>query len=464
MAAVSTRSYLDMPGLDRVKTIVIVMMENRSFDHMLGYLGLPPYDYKDIDGQKPDAAWLDRFTNSDAIAGPVQPFAHNDPYKLPPNFDPPHQRSDVAKHLGTTEGGSFLMNGFVSALPTTVSSSPIDRRLVMGYFGADEAPINHFFASHFTICDRWFCSLPAGTQANRLMAMSGMSLIDVNRFPLPPQELVYDWLTAHNVNWCVYHQGIPFFSMMFKWIPEILLSKRFRPFHNFQADMANTPPGQRPEVIFIEPVYGDAPHLGRCTDDHAPSGISDGQEFLMQVYNAVRASLSFWRDCLLIISYDEHGGFFDHVSPPLIPTEPPAAVDYPRFESLGIRVPGFIVSPYVKRSVAHNLFDHTSVLKVLGEKFGNGSYSPAVDARPVESISAALDDSDPILNPPGAPPVDVYLSQRPPAPTMATVPEPDSSLKKAFRMAINEMKKQGADENHPKFGPLLQQVPNTEIT
>lgn len=449
-----------MSNLDKIKTIVVVMMENRSFDHMLGYLSLPPFNKTDVDGQTTDPAWLARFTNNDQGQA-VQPFLNNNPYTLPPGFDPPHQRPDVAKHLGSRQNGDYPMNGFVSALPNSVSGDPNVRRLVMGYFGDKEAPINHFFATNFTICDRWFCSLPAGTQPNRLMAMSGFSMIDLAHTPLPPQELVYDWLTARGVKWCVYHQGIPFFTMMFKWVRQILFDDRFRPFKDFQRDMANTSPNERPQVIFIEPAYGDAPHLGRSTDDHAPSGISDGQEFLMQVYNAVTASPSFWRSSVLIVTYDEHGGFFDHVSPPLIPTDPPPGANYERFESLGVRTPAYVISPFVKPSPAHNLFDHTSVLKFLGEKFGvNGSYSPLVDARPVESVSATLDFANPILVSPPVPAVNDYLNQRPPEPAGATIPVPDNELRESFRQATEEMKRKGGGPNHPKFGTLLQQIPD----
>ncbi len=214
-------------------------------------------------------------------------------------------------------------------------------------------------------------------------------------------------------------------------------------------------------MIFIEPTYGDAPHLGRSTDDHAPSGISDGQEFLMQVYNAVTATPSFWRSSVLIVTYDEHGGFFDHVSPPLIPTDPPPGASYTPFESLGVRTPAYVISPFVKPCPVHSLFDHTSVLKFLGEKFGaNGSYSSLVDARPVESVSATLDFANPILVSPPVPAVNDYLNQRPPAPAGATVPAPDNELKESFRQGTEEMKRKGGGPDHPKFGTLLQQIPD----
>lgn len=450
-----------MADLDKIKTIVVVMMENRSFDHILGYRSLPPLN-QDVDGLRDDPAWLKQFTNVDVGGQAVQPFLNNNPYTFPDKFDPPHQRANVANHLGELKNGVYPMNGFVAAIPTTVSPYQNDRRLVMGYFGAKKAPMTDFLANNFTICDRWFASLPSGTQPNRLMAMSGISEIDSNQVPLPSQELVYDWLDSHRISWCVYHQSLPFFTMMLKWIPRILLSDQFRPFNQFEADMANTPPARRPKVVFIEPAYGDSPHLGRSTDDHAPSGISDGQEFLMQVYNAVTSSPSFWRDSVTIVSYDEHGGFFDHVSPPLIPTEPPPGTNYSPFKSLGVRTPAYIISPFVKaRGAAHNLFDHTSVLKFIGEKFGpNGSYSTVVDARPVESVSAALDFSNPInISPPG-PSMDAYIhAVPPPDPLLARIPPVDTDLRQSFRDGVDEMKRQGAGANHPKFGTLLSQVP-----
>ncbi|MGH2913296.1 MAG: alkaline phosphatase family protein, partial [Solirubrobacteraceae bacterium] len=300
--------------------------------------------------------------------------------------------------------------------------------------------------------------LPAGTQPNRLMAMSGVTTIDTNRTILPPQELVYDWLTKRGVTWRVYHQGLPFFTLMTKWIPEMLGSNHFRPFLALEEDLNNTPPDDMPQVLFIEPTYTDAPHLGRSTDDHAPSGVSDGQEFLMQAYNAVTTSLDFWRGALMIVTYDEHGGFFDHVAPPPIATNPPRPGLYPPLHSLGVRVPAYVVSPFVRPgAVSHLLFDHTSILKFLGERFGQGSYSAVVDVRPVKSVAEVLESNAVTSPPPAAPALHDYLSLRPSVPT-ATVPNNGTPLEKGFQHAVGEMRRQGADQNHPKFGPLLKQI------
>jgi phospholipase C len=452
-----------MAKLDAINTIVVVMMENRSFDHMLGYLSLPPFNRTDVDGLKNDSAWLAQFTNYDNGRA-IPPVLSTDPYDMPDDFDPPHERSNMAANLGTLQNNAYPMNGFVSAIPSSVSTNPDVRKLVMSYFGAEQVPMSHFFAQNFAICDRWFSALPAGTQPNRLMSVSGETMIDVNHSILPTQGLVYDWLTAHGVSWRVYHQGIPFFTMMLKWVSEILLSNHFRPFNNLASDLMNSSPDDLPQVIFVEPTYQDAPHLGFATDEHAPSGVSNGQEFLMQVYNALVNS-PFWDNSLMIVDYDENGAFFDHVTPPMIPTAAqPGAVwsDPSAFISLGPRIPAYVISPFVKPgSVYHGILDHTSVLKLIGEKFGaNGSYSPLVDARPVQSISDMLNFSGPVANAPGAPPMNDYLAKRPPAPTGATVPTPDTNLQKGFQQAVTSLKQNGANLNHPKFGELIYEMDN----
>lgn len=442
--------------LSQIKNIVILMMENRSFDHMLGYLSLPPASRADVNGQNTDPGWLQRFTNYDGRRAD-QPFHSSNPHTMPAEFDPPHERGNIAAQIDPQNDGTYPMNGFVSAIPQTVSADPNIRKLVMSYFGAAEAPVNDFFAKNFTICDKWFCSLPAGTQPNRLMSMSGFSQLDVNRNILPDQKLVYDWLDERKITWRVYHQEIPFFSLMPRWLTDILASDKFRLFEDMESDLLNTPPDQLPQVIFVEPTYEDSPHTGTSTDDHAPAGISDGQEFLMETYKAVTASKAFWAGALLIIDYDEHGGFFDHVAPPLIPTNPPAEAEWTEpFTSLGVRTPAFIISPFVKAgAVSHNLLDHISVLKLLGEKFGNGSYSPEVDARPVESVSGMLDFSNPILPAPAPPALDGYLKLRPPIPAGVTQPPGKTPQQIGFLNAIASMKQQGADASHPKFGQLL---------
>ena len=452
-----------MANLDPIKTIIVVMMENRSFDHMLGYLSLPPFNRKDVDGLSNDPAWLAQFTNSDNGQA-IQPFLSTDPYDMPDDFDPPHERVNMAGNLGIMTENIYAMNGFVGSIPASVSTDPQVRKLVMSYFGAEQVPISHFFAKNFAICDRWFSAIPAGTQPNRLMSMSGETFIDVNHDILPQQDLVYDWLTARKVSWRVYHQGIPFFTMMLDRIPDIISNNLFRRSSDLASDLMNASPDELPQVIFVEPTYQDAPHLGFATDEHAPCGVSNGQEFLMQVYDALVNS-PFWPNALMIVDYDENGAFFDHVSPPMIPTAAPAGAawnDMSPFVSLGPRIPAYVVSPFVKPgSVFHGVLDHTSVLKLLAEKFDpKGSYSPSVDARKVQSISDVLSFDNPIVDAPSAPAMDAYLAGRMTAPAGATVPAPSTNLQKGFLRAVDNLKQNGADQNHPKFGELISAMDN----
>jgi phospholipase C len=150
----------------------------------------------------------------------------------------------------------------------------------------------------------------------------------------------------------------------------------------------------------------------------------------------------------------------------MIPTGPPPGSDwqYPSplkpssFVSLGPRIPAYVISPFVKPgSLYHDILDHTSVLKFIAEKFdSNKSYSPVVDARPVQSISAVLNFDNPITNAPAAPALGDYLAKRPPAPTNVVAPTQNlTDLQTGFQKAVVNLKLNGAGPNHPKFGELI---------
>jgi phospholipase C len=379
-----------------VDTIIVVILENRSFDHILGYLSLPDYGRDEVEGLRTDgthlpSVWPPQFV----LPGPYSPFRMPSPHQpLPNNMDPPHERPNIAIQIGAQVGGTYPMKGFIQSYGDKINVGGVNQPVVMGYFTGEDLPTTHFFSENFLICDHWFSSLPAGTQPNRLVAMSGMSRIDLNRQGLiPEQTLVFKWLTDRHVRWRVYTEGIPFFSLMKSQWPAIFIPKFYRPFPNLAIDIKNEPATTFPQVIFVEPRYTNAPHVDTPHDDHAPSAVDGGQRFLMEVYAALTANPARWKKSVMIVTYDEHGGFFDHVSPPRVPTPAPGGA-YPAFESLGVRVPTFIISPFVEpRSVYHHDMDHTSILQFLGERFGNGHYSAAVDSRMsagLESVSAVL--------------------------------------------------------------------------
>ena len=352
--------------LNSIDTIVVVLMENRSFDHILGYLNLPDFGGLDVDGIRNSQEWLRQYANP----GPPNNFMYEaTPLNELHVADPPHERKNIAIQLGNSDAnGVFPMKGFIE--------SAGDNSQVMQYYTGPTVPITDFFARNFAICNRWFAPLPAGTQANRLMAMSGQTFIDTNvSTPLefPDQQLVYDWLKQHKVRWRVYHQGFfPFFSMMPRWYPEMLVSDDFRRFERLQLDFELESDATFPNVIFVEPTYTDSPHVGEGTDDHSPSSVLGGQAFLLDIYKALISNPIRWRKTVMILTYDEHGGFFDHVQPLPIVTKDPKG-KYPDFKSSGVRVPAIVVSPLVSPARIHSEpLDHTSILKFIGQKFGGG--------------------------------------------------------------------------------------------
>lgn len=414
-------------NLDQIDTIVILMMENRSFDHMLGYLSLEAFGgRKDVDGLRDDPAWLQRFAN-DWQGQKYWPVPLAEP-RIP---DAPHERINIQLQMGGADAaGIFPLNGFVAS-----AGGDSD---VMNYQLPGNVAILDFFARNYRICDRWFSSIPAGTQPNRLMAMSGRTLIDTNQYVLPNQMLVYDWLEAHQVRWRVYHSGFfPFFAMMPRWAPATL-GDNFRRFDQFATDIELEPDDTFPQVIFIEPTYTDAPHgEAEGNDDHSPSSVYGGQCLMHDLYVAM-VRTSRWDRSVLIISYDEHGGFFDHEQPLQLETITPGD-RYPVFQTSGIRVPGAIMSPFVSEgTVFHGNLDHTSILKFLGRRFGmGGGYSTEVDSRNVKSIADALDllDAPRTLAPP-PPPISQIQRQalKIPVPIANSGPNVDSFKRLADQM------------------------------
>ena len=431
--------------VDNIKTIIVVMMENRSFDHVLGYLSL---DGKDVNGLSADPTWQENFTN--LYGGKTYPIHALSPStQLIP--DPPHDRTPISTQIKTpcANGGCPELGGFVASYATR-NPPPADLSMVMGYYTAGALPVYDFFAKNFTICDSWFAPLPTGTQANRLMAMAGESAIsdNVSGF-LPEQSLVYDWLTAHGASWCVYQSGgfFPFFSLMPKWLPEIVTSLalpldgnggRFRRYSRFKEDWTNS--SNLPQVIFIEPEYTDGPHRVP-NDDHSPTGVAPGQAFLADIYQTISASKR-WDETLMIVTYDEHGGFFDHVSPLEISTD---VAGY-QFQTTGLRVPAFLVSPYVAPGgVFSGYLDHTSILQLLADKFNaGGTYSAPVSARTqLSKLSSALSET---RTPGSAPKLNVPIASKLLAPAPVAPPTGFSACAQAFRSVALKVQ-----QDHPEL-------------
>src|SRR5689334_15275204 len=319
-------------NLEKVDHIVVLMMENRSFDHMLGYLSLEG-GRSDVDGLREGMANEHR--------GRRYPVHHLGTTVIAE--DPDHSASSVDLQIGRGK-----MDGFAASYAATMESRGIkngDPAPIMGYYHAADVPVYDHLASEFAVCDRWFSSVPGATWPNRLYAVCGRAAGSRDGHPhnFPPlydQPSFVRHLDARGASW--------------RWYSSEDAS--------FLEDAAR---GTLPSVSWIDPNWGNFNPFGfQQNDDHPPADITAGQDLVLAVYHALATSPQ-WEKTLLVIFYDEHGGFFDHAPPPEADDDDPET-----FGRYGVRVPAMIVSPWVEpASVSHTLFDHTSIIKTILLRF-----------------------------------------------------------------------------------------------
>lgn len=386
---------------DPIRHVVVLMLENRSFDHMLGALRVFNNDINGVDPQNPGV-------NLDAANG-------NTPYKQTPtasqivrnDFKVPHEFDNVTRQIADR------MAHFVDEYRSVNSKAPTaDAQQVMAYFKDGDLPALHTLAKSFTVCDQWFSSMPGPTWPNRFFVHSGTSLGDVLMpdgainivrmfFGRYNQRTLYDELSEKGISWRIYHGGIPQ-SIVLNRLKRAYFTDRFQEMAAFFDDCENE--AAFPQYSFIEPRYFDGKQ-GTENDQHSPAGIVAGEELIARVYNAIRANQKLWESTLLVITYDEHGGFYDHVVPPAT-VAPDDHTDSYAFNRLGVRVPAILVSPWVPRGVDHTVYDHTSVLRYVCEKWG----LPAVCRRtatgpgshPTGTFAAAISETKPRTDTPPA--------------------------------------------------------------
>lgn len=390
---------------DPIQHVVVLMLENRSFDQMLGIFKT---SYPDMEGIDPTAAAR---INSD-LDGNSFPQAATAETRIFP--DPRHEYANVIRQLTgqlpqpvpvparwdllkvlrllaaivriikswkAKKAASFEVAAeeypryFVVDYAISHPEATLDqRRQIMGYYDIDFLPAHHALARDFTICDHWFASVPGPTWTNRLFMHSGTSLgivrmpegeSDVRNVDVYDQPTVYDRLNEQGVPWKIYFGDFPQSWVLLRQLEQPSI-QNYSTMDDFYADVAG-PASAFPAYSFIEPRYFPPDP----NDDHPPHDTMAAQELLAGVYNALRAKDELWHSTLLVVLYDEHGGFFDHVIPPM--ADPPDNfTDEYGFDRLGVRVPALLVSPWVERGVLSTRFDHTSLLKYLTEKWKLG--------------------------------------------------------------------------------------------
>lgn len=349
--------------------IVIVMQENRSFDHYFGRL--PAAGHKKVDGLPRKAS------NPDALGDPVKAF-HSEQYCI----------EDVAHSWNKShmqfDGGPN--DGFVT------TNDPGGER-AMGYLDESDLPFYYGLAKTFAIGDRFFCSLLGPTFPNRFYFLSATSDGRINnRLDAYTRESIFDRLNDAGVSFKIYASQVAF---------ALLMGQTQNTLADFFADAAA---GTLPQVAWVDPAFFGTEE----NDEHPPVNPQLGQQFIESLYNAMIASPN-WPSSALIVTYDEHGGFYDHVPPPKacvpddVPPETGPGDVQATFDRYGFRVPLIVASPWARPGyVSHEIYDLTSVLRLIEARFN----LPALTARDANAtpITDLFDFSTPqLLTPPALP-------------------------------------------------------------
>ncbi len=398
--------------LKQLKHIVVVMMENRSFDHMLGYLGHTNDEVRGLQGEHfnvgPDGRRHDSFELK-----PSEKKFQRAGEPLQKRLDPCHGPDCVATQL--SEGSSGRPNGgfvdnFVQSRKKGEELEEGEHGIPMGFYSGESLPLYDHLAEQYCVIDAWHASIPGDTWPNRLYALAGreapraaselldmlshlpfakglrsLPLYEVEAFTRQLKEEQWRWYSHDPATLRVADKAYRDFkhpkSANFGYFDRKKVSFVTEAIEgglvgddSFLGDAAHN---RLPQVSWIDPNFWDVKVLDpHSNDDHPPSDILAGQAFVLDVYNALRKTPD-WDDTLLVITYDEHGGFYDHVAPP-------AVTDHPEYETLGLRVPMLVVGPRVRNFVCHEFeneepWDHTALIRTILLAFAENP-GEAIDA------------------------------------------------------------------------------------
>jgi len=362
-------------GAIPIRHVVVVMKENRSFDHLLGNLH--------ASGQPEVEAIPSTFANLDEEGASVHPFALDTTCV---NQDPGHQWAEMHRQVDDGAMDGFVFNG--------ADSTGGDGHFVMGTYAATDLPFYYWLANTFALEDRHFPSVRSGTWPNRsfllLGTADGVVCTFCGKIPKPTTPTLFDSLDRAGVTWGVFTDSNPFDGTL-GW------DEAHRGLHGFADFQRALRDGTLPAVAFVDSV-------GWVEDEHPTADVQVGENWTRLAYEAAVAS-PLWPSLAMIWTYDEAGGFADHVPPPNTACiARPGNPDDTGFFELGVRVPLAVISPYARpHHVSHVVEDHTSITRFIEAVFG----LPALTARDANS-PALLDMFDfqsppALLHPPPAP-------------------------------------------------------------
>ena len=360
-------------GLDQLQHIVVLMMENRSFDHMLG--SLRAVDPR-IDGV------TDALSNPDTTGAAVKPQPLAD-FQGQLNPDPDHHFPAVDLQIfggDTSPGRVANMQGFVKSYFNQQRDVKHSQK-IMYYFQQSQLPVLTKLALEFAVFNRWFASIPGPTICNRAFAHYGTSFgkVDMNPFDvIEPIKSIYTRLISatpkHTAK--VYYYDTTSSTM------EVvnLLQNQPQLFGTYDQFKSDCDKGLLPEYSFVEPNYNDHDSDSGeqvANDQHPDHDVQAGEFMIAEVYMHIRRNPKLWPNTALLVVYDEHGGIYDHVVPPACAPDKFTApanntgtgMEF-MFDRLGVRVPAILISPWIpKNTVVDRVFDHASIPATVNQFF-----------------------------------------------------------------------------------------------
>lgn len=389
-----------MAELDSIDHVILLMLENRSFDHLLGYLYPKSGDFDGLDGTE---------SNRD-LAGtavsvyPITPDKENAYYY--PLANPSEGFKATNEQLFSSASapadGKAANDGFVTSFAAEIANPahPLDPKLIgaeassiMGMYSPAMLPVLSGLAKGFAVCDRWFASVPTQTFPNRAFAVAGTSLgyTDNSAHGVPAFNTpsVFGKLAEAGQTWKIY--GYSKRPLTANDYPDTVHPAPGctveSGFSKFESDAAS---GQLAAFSYIEPEWATYPsrkapssndhNFQVQNDQHPVSNLAVGEKFIYDVYTALRSNQAVWDQSVLIVTYDEHGGNYDHLPPETGATPPDDIIgtsgfDFTRF---GVRVPAVIVSPLIRAGTVLRApagsppYDHTSIIATLRARFNLG--------------------------------------------------------------------------------------------
>ena len=354
-----------------IKHIVALMMENRSFDHLLGYLMM---ENLEIDGVTDNL-----FTNRDSAGEPHRTTSGAE-YQGQLIVDPGHDADDVYLQMYGVPFGTAAGEPDMSGFSLSYHGLGGDPQDIMRCFKPEQVPNIAALAREYTVCDRWFSSVPGPTLPNRAFAHFGTSFgrLDMSPVYFSNKPNIYSRLKAAGAQAKIYYYA-PWSGTM--GLTFLLTSQRqyFGLWGDFLSDCKND---KLPQYSFVEPPYYDNGQT-IAADQHPDHNIQAGDNFVRQVYEAVRSNADTWHSTLLLVVWDEHGGIFDHVAPPKVEHTDGFTSAAPPFgfDRYGVRVPAIAISPYVQKGrVDHTLYEHASIpatatAQFIGDPKANAPYA-----------------------------------------------------------------------------------------